>query len=118
MQSRRRFLINSSLASAGILLSSCSLGSSSKKAGIQLYTLRDLIGKDVKGTIASVAAAGYKEIEMFGLSASQQFFGLSVQDFASLMQQHQLTSPSGHYAPEKFLFEDGPDDEVKQRQQH
>lgn len=114
MQNRRRFLINSSLVSAGILLSSCQFGSSSKKAGIQLYTLRDLIGKDVKATIASIAAAGYEEVEMFGLSTSNQFFGLSVKDFASLMQQHELSSPSGHYAPEKFLFENGPDDEVKQ----
>jgi len=114
MQSRRRFLKNTSLVSAGILLSSCEFGATSKKAGIQLYSLRDIIGKDVKGTIAAVSAAGYKEVEMYGLSADQQFFGWKVKEFAALLQQHQLTSPSGHYAPEKFLYENGSGDEVKQ----
>lgn len=113
MQNRRRFLKNTTLISAGILLTSCEFGATSKKAGIQLYSLRDIIGNDVKGTIAAVAAAGYKEVEMYGLSADQQFFGWKVKDFAALLQQQQLTSPSGHYSPEKYLFENGSDDEVK-----
>jgi sugar phosphate isomerase/epimerase len=31
--------------------------------GLQLYTVRDVIEKDFAGTLASVAAAGYKEVE-------------------------------------------------------
>ena len=57
--------------------------------------------------------AGYKEVEMFGLSAEQRFFGLSVKDMAALLKQNNLVSPSGHYMPEKFLFRNGSDDEVK-----
>ncbi|MFK8114463.1 MAG: sugar phosphate isomerase/epimerase family protein [Rubripirellula sp.] len=34
--------------------------------GIQLYTLRDQIKKDVKGTIKAVADAGYKQVEPYG----------------------------------------------------
>lgn len=34
--------------------------------GIQLYTLRNEIAKDVAGTLKAVAAAGYKQVEMYG----------------------------------------------------
>ena len=34
--------------------------------GIQLYTLRNEIAKDVNATIKAVAAAGYKQVEMYG----------------------------------------------------
>lgn len=34
--------------------------------GIQLYTLREQIKKDVKGTIKAVADAGYKQVEPYG----------------------------------------------------
>lgn len=34
--------------------------------GIQLYTLRNQISKDVKGTIKAVADAGYKQVEPYG----------------------------------------------------
>jgi sugar phosphate isomerase/epimerase len=37
-----------------------------KNVGIQLYTLRKEIGKDTAGTIAAVAAAGYKQVEVYG----------------------------------------------------
>lgn len=37
-----------------------------KDIGIQLYTLRNEIGKDVKATIKAVADAGYKQVECYG----------------------------------------------------
>ncbi len=37
-----------------------------KNIGIQLYTLRNEIGKDTAGTIKAVADAGYKQGEMYG----------------------------------------------------
>lgn len=37
-----------------------------KNMGIQLYTLRNQIGKDVKGTIQAVADAGYQQGEPYG----------------------------------------------------
>ena len=37
-----------------------------KNIGIQLYTLRNEIGKDPAGTLKQVAAAGYKQVEPFG----------------------------------------------------
>jgi sugar phosphate isomerase/epimerase len=37
-----------------------------KNIGIQLYTLRNELGKDAAGTLKQVAAAGYKQVELYG----------------------------------------------------
>jgi sugar phosphate isomerase/epimerase len=37
-----------------------------KNIGIQLYTLRNELGKDPAGTLKKVAAAGYKQVEIYG----------------------------------------------------
>lgn len=37
-----------------------------KNIGIQLYTLRKELGKDPVGTLKQVAAAGYKQVELYG----------------------------------------------------
>jgi sugar phosphate isomerase/epimerase len=37
-----------------------------KNMGLQLYTLRNEIAKDPRGTLKQVAAAGYKQVEPFG----------------------------------------------------
>ncbi|MCC9603198.1 sugar phosphate isomerase/epimerase [Stieleria sp. JC731] len=37
-----------------------------KNIGIQLYTLRNEIGKDVAGTLKAVAEAGYQQVEPYG----------------------------------------------------
>jgi sugar phosphate isomerase/epimerase len=37
-----------------------------KNIGIQLYTLRNELGKDTPGTIKAVAEAGYQQVELFG----------------------------------------------------
>ncbi|MFN5813146.1 MAG: sugar phosphate isomerase/epimerase, partial [Bacteroidota bacterium] len=46
-----------------------------KKVGVQLYTVRDLIAKDAKGTIKQVAGIGYSEVENFGYNG--KFFGMT-----------------------------------------
>jgi len=43
--------------------------------GLQLYSLRDQLPKDVKGTIAKWPLAGYKEVETFGYSKQNGFWG-------------------------------------------
>jgi sugar phosphate isomerase/epimerase len=37
-----------------------------KNIGIQLYTLRNQVGKDAAGTLKQVAEAGYKQVELYG----------------------------------------------------
>ncbi|MEO6732068.1 MAG: sugar phosphate isomerase/epimerase [Ferruginibacter sp.] len=112
MNARRNFLKQSALLT-GLAMTPSELLKIQTKIGIQLYTLRDDIAKDVKGVIKKVAAAGYREVETFGLSADTKFFGLSVKEFGQLLKTHNLTTPSGHYTPAKMLFENGNGDDVK-----
>lgn len=62
-----------------------------KPIGLQLYTLRDELEKDVPGTIKKVAAIGYKEVETYAL------YGMRASQFAKLLKDNGLTAPSGHY---------------------
>jgi sugar phosphate isomerase/epimerase len=113
MTSRRSFIQQSGLLTAGLMMNPSNLLKQQKTVGIQLYSVRDEIVKDPKGVIQKVAAAGYNEVEMFGLNAENKYYGLTVKEMAQLLKDNNLKSPSGHYAPEKFLFENGNGDDVK-----
>jgi sugar phosphate isomerase/epimerase len=62
-----------------------------KPIGLQLYTLRDQLEKDLLGTIKQVAAIGYKEVELYAL------YGKTPAEFATNLKDNGLTAPSGHY---------------------
>jgi sugar phosphate isomerase/epimerase len=115
MPTRRQFLQQSALLSTGLMMNPTNIFEKPRKTavGIQLYSLREEIEKDTKGVITRVAATGYKEVETYGLPLDGKLFGMPIKDFAKLLQQNKLTSPSGHYLPEKMLFENGDGDDVK-----
>jgi len=55
------------LSQSGRLLAALEAESTYRKnIGLQLYTLRNEIGKDTLATIKQVAAAGYKQVELYG----------------------------------------------------
>jgi len=110
---RRAFLHQSAILSAGFIAMPGMAFGKNQKIGLQLYTLREAVAKDVPGVFSQVAKAGYTELEMFGLSAENKFFGHSVKEIAELLKQNNLSSPGGHYMPEKFLFNNGNGDDVK-----
>jgi sugar phosphate isomerase/epimerase len=113
MINRRTFLTHAGLIGAGVaLLPKLSLAADNRVAGLQLYTLRDELPKDVRGVIAKVAKAGYKEVEVFGYSKKNGFWGLQPAEFKKLLDQHGLKSPSGHYGMDRLLGE-GKLDEVE-----
>lgn len=108
MSSRRSFLKNAALftPAAMLLPEFIFAGKKNRSVGIQLYTLRELVAKDPKGTLQQVAAAGYKEVELYGFGGGK-FFGIPVAEFASFVHGLGLSVPSGHYMPSKFIFSDG-----------
>ena len=59
--------------------------------GLQLFTVRSEIEKDFEGTLARVAAIGYKEVEFAG------YFGRSPQEVRAVLQRTGLTGVSAHY---------------------
>ena len=98
MIKRRDFLINSGLA-LGALAIAPSLAFSVKKKniGLQLYSLRASFPKDVKGVLEQVSKAGFTEVETYGYSVKNGFFGTSLKEFKSILSASGLKNPSGHY---------------------
>ncbi|HRJ28539.1 MAG TPA: sugar phosphate isomerase/epimerase [Cyclobacteriaceae bacterium] len=97
---RRTFIQHSALAATGgILLPSllsCNTPSTAKPIGIQLYTLKDIILKDVKGTLQQVANIGFKELEAYSYGDGKAL-GLPYQDFISMVNGMGMKVVSGHY---------------------
>jgi len=113
MITRRNFIINTSLAAATVLaLPSLAFTMDKKEIGLQLYTLRDELPKDVKSTLEKVAKAGYKTVETYGFSIKDQFWGLTPIELKKILDANNLKAPSGHYNLGSFLY-DGNLEEVK-----
>ena len=60
--------------------------------GLQLYTVRDQIEKDFEGTLAQVAAAGYKEVE------PTSYAGRTPAQVRAILDRNGLIAPSTHVA--------------------
>jgi len=113
MNSRRTFLKQAGIAAAGaLIIPSYACSAPNKIIGLQLYSLRLQLPKDVKGTIEKVAQAGYKEVETYGYSVKDKYWGLDPKSFKTLLKDNGLTAPSGHYGMDKFIT-DGNQDELK-----
>ncbi|MEP7384400.1 MAG: sugar phosphate isomerase/epimerase [Gemmatimonadota bacterium] len=61
-----------------------------KPIGVQLYTVRDQMAKDVEATLAKVASIGYKEVEFAG------YFNRTPAQISRTLKTNGLTSPSVH----------------------
>ncbi|MEY3946810.1 MAG: hypothetical protein RJB03_1516 [Bacteroidota bacterium] len=79
------FMINDTLA----------MDVKNKKVGVQLYTLRNAIAKDPKGTLKKVADLSFGEVENFGYNG--KFFGMTPAEYKTVLGDLGLTAPSGHY---------------------
>ncbi|WP_316804976.1 sugar phosphate isomerase/epimerase [Pedobacter nototheniae] len=102
MNSRRTFLKQAGLvAGATLLMPSFAFNKVTKNVGLQLYSLRDELPKDVKGIIEKVAQAGYQEVETYGFS-NGKFWNLTPKEFKALLDANGLKAPSGHYGMDEF----------------
>ena len=111
MSTRREFLTQTAIVSAGLMIAPQLLSAkSSSVIGLQLYSLRDQLPKDVKGVIAKVAAAGYKEVEPFGYSKQNGFWGLDAKAFSALLKDNGLTTPSAHFGMDQYFVQGKTDD--------
>ena len=113
MKNRREFIINTGLALGTLALAPTFAFNSKKKAiGIQLWTLRDTLPKDVKRVLAQVGKAGFTEVETFGYSIDKGFFGTSVHNFKSILDDNGLKATSNHF-DFNSMIKDGSTDLVK-----
>ena len=103
---RRTFIQQTALAAAGAMAAPSAIAGWRKEKtsaiGLQLYTLKDIIRKDVKGTLQKVAEIGYEELEAYSY-ADGKIFGLPYQDFSAMVKDLGMSIVSGHYGTGKMM---------------
>jgi sugar phosphate isomerase/epimerase len=87
---RRRFLLACALGGGLAGLARPAGARRLERVGLQLYTVRAELVRDVEATLARVAEIGFSEVELAGLA------GLTPAAFAELLKRHGLAAPSGH----------------------
>lgn len=94
MTSRRNFLQTLGVASAAAALPRDLLAAARfaklDAVGLQLYTVRSLMSKDVEGTLATVARVGYREVEFAG------YFNREPAALRATLDGLKLKAPSCH----------------------
>src|SRR5262245_13820287 len=99
MLSRRAFLERGSLALAAMSLHAARAaepkaagvtGPLGRPIGLQLYTVREAVEKDLAGTLRKIANIGYREVELAGIPAK------SATQLSAILKDCGLTAPSMH----------------------
>ncbi|HET9012628.1 MAG TPA: sugar phosphate isomerase/epimerase [Gemmatimonadaceae bacterium] len=97
MQTRREFLGTLGIGALGAAALACTRSNGQPATpptrmplGIQLYTLRSLLERDFDGTLASVAAIGYREVEFAG------YYNRTPAQVRELLARTGLSAPSAH----------------------
>ena len=104
---RRDFLKTASLLTSGIALTAVAgklagcktgnvgAGGTINRYGLQLYTLRDVLPKDPKGTLKQVSSFGYKQIE--GYEGPQgMFWGMKNTEYRDYLDSLDMKMVSSH----------------------
>jgi len=114
MTNRRTFLTQASLISAGIMVAPKLVMASAQSnvVGLQLWSMRDQLPHNVPTVIGKVAKAGYKEVETYGYSKKDGFWGLDAKAFSDLLKSNGMSTPSGHFEFDHF-FATGQTDELE-----
>ena len=127
MDNRRSFLKKAGLFGGALVAANSQLANAMElfapatvnKIGLQLYTLRDALNKDVRATISKVAGIGYNHVETFygyQEGAATKFWGLSVKELKTLLDENKLQTHSGHYQLNNFLTQGNGDDRALKNQ--
>jgi sugar phosphate isomerase/epimerase len=104
MTTRRAFARQVSLFASGVALAPAVLAQPRHRMGLQLFTIRDAMQRDVAGTLKSIAALGYQEVETYGFDPDAiGYYRLPAREFARLLKDNGITSPSGHYDLNRFV---------------
>lgn len=76
-------------------MNSCTAPKPAKEIGLQLYSVRDDMKADPKGTVEKVGAMGYKLVEAANY-ADGKFYGMEPADFKALCEANGLNFISSH----------------------
>jgi sugar phosphate isomerase/epimerase len=95
---RRDFIKTTALVVAGSALLSDELFASPKKIerlGLQLYSVRDAMGKDPMGSLKKLSDMGYIHVEHANY-IDRKFYGYTAKEFKKILNDLNLQMPSGH----------------------
>lgn len=110
--SRRSFLKSSSLALAAAAFSSGKVFAANKNdtiLGIQLYSVRDDMMKDPKGTLKLIADMGYRHVEHANY-INRKFYGFTATEFRKILDDLELKMYSGHTVMGKNHWDESKND--------
>ena len=119
MLPRRRFLQLTGASIATVMANELFAGSAKgqiKAVGLQLFTIPQMVADDLNGTLQTLSTIGYREVEFFGpypfslpeiiegwkpiaaqLGISQNaFYGHSVKEVRTMLDNHHIKAPSVH----------------------
>ncbi len=96
--SRRFFLKTSSMAATAVSLfpgMACSNQNSQKVVALQLYSVRNEMRDNPKGTLTELANMGYTHVEHANY-VDNKFYGWTAKEFKKVLDDLSLKMPSGH----------------------
>jgi sugar phosphate isomerase/epimerase len=109
MKNRRDFIKTATIIAAGSIILpqiTCKSGkavaqgkTSNKVIGLQLYTLRDKLPKDLEGTLKMVAEIGYKNVEGYDYT-NRKILGKAPAEFRKIVEDLGMKLPSMHVVTE------------------
>lgn len=97
MTTRRSFLKTTALLSAAALVKPSFFNFDKSHIGLQLYTVRDAMRTDPKGTLEKVSKIGFNSVEAAGYSPDGKFYGFTPKDFQKILKDQGMIIPSSHY---------------------
>lgn len=82
------------------------------KMGLQLFTIRDAMAEDPVSSLKKAAGLGYQDLETYGFDPEKgMYYGFKAADFKKVLEDHNLTTSSGHY--DLFRYLDKPASELE-----
>jgi sugar phosphate isomerase/epimerase len=97
-KSRRNFLKTSGVAIAGVAIMphiACSGNNTQQVIALQLYSIRDDMKNDPKGSLTRLAEMGYTHVEHANY-VNHRFYGWTPQEFKKVLDDLGMKMPSGH----------------------
>lgn len=93
---RRQFLQNISIGAAALYTSNIFANTTaSKSLGVQLYSVRDAVAKNLEAALERLAGLGYNNLEIYGYNGT--FFGKTPAEFKSILSKTGLQVISSHH---------------------
>jgi sugar phosphate isomerase/epimerase len=96
MMNRRNFLI-SSMAVLGYAATRTFAAEGPRPLGVQLYTMRNQVKKDLAGVLAAIREIGYDEVETYW-----DIYSHPAAELKRMISDHGLRAPSGHFDHDKL----------------